>query len=597
MNNNLKVLYLEDSQQDIELLREMLIADGFELDMDTTESKKEFETFLKLNKYDVILAGFKLPGFDGFRALRWVMEICPDIPFIIISGVIGEEKAIELVRLGAADFILKDRMARLPKALQDAIERKQAEQELRKLSTAVTQSPASLIITDAEGIIEYVNPKFVEVTGYGLNEVIGQKPSILKSGEQPDSYYQTLWTTISSGKTWRGEFHNKKKNGELYWESANISPILDDSGIITQYIAVKEDITERKEAELLLRETEEQLVMAEKIGHTGSWTYYIETDNFWASTEAHRIYGLSLDNDRIPIELIEACIPERKRVHQSLVDLINGVKDYHIEFSINPADGSAPKIINSIAILERDKQRNPLKIHGFIQDITERKHTEEALLESNSLRELLLDIVTHDLKNPAGVIYAMSEMARKDMPENRIMESIFSTSERLIEVINQTTILSQAAFGETIPKEALSLNALIEETVDEFGPDLKVAEMDLVVAIDPYLTIMANPLIGEVFKNYISNAIKYARDGKRVVIETVIEDQTVMICVKDFGKTITEADRTAVFKRQVQLEDGEKRGRGLGLAIVKRIAGAHGGEVWVEPNTPQGNSFCLRIPR
>ncbi|MBC8193304.1 MAG: ATP-binding protein [FCB group bacterium] len=121
--------------------------------------------------------------------------------------------------------------------------------------------------------------------------------------------------------------------------------------------------------------------------------------------------------------------------------------------------------------------------------------------------------------------------------------------------------------------------------------------MDLVIATAPVLIIKANPLIAEVFKNYISNAIKYARDGKRIVIESVIENQAVIVRVKDFGKTIAKADREQVFQRQVQLENGKERGRGLGLAIVKRIAAAHDGEVWVEPNTPKGNSFCLRIPR
>ncbi len=190
----------------------------------------------------------------------------------------------------------------------------------------------------------------------------------------------------------------------------------------------------------------------------------------------------------------------------------------------------------------------------------------------------------------------MSETARKDLPENKFLEAIYTGSGRLIEVLNQTTILSQATFGENIPKETLSLNKLLQETADEFASPLSTAEMDLVVATAPDVLIEANPLIGEVFKNYISNAIKYASDGKRIVIETFLEDQTVIVYVKDFGKTIAKADREHVFERQVQLEEGEKRGRGLGLAIVKRIALAHDGEVWVEPITPVGNSFCLRIP-
>ncbi|NQV42988.1 MAG: MASE1 domain-containing protein [Candidatus Marinimicrobia bacterium] len=228
--------------------------------------------------------------------------------------------------------------------------------------------------------------------------------------------------------------------------------------------------------------------------------------------------------------------------------------------------------------------------------VTKRKQAEAALAQSDSLRELLLDIITHDLKNPAGVIYALSETARKKMPENEFLEAIYTSSGRLIEVLTQTTLLSQAAFGETIPKESLSLNTLLKETVDDLASALSAAEMECVVAIAPNLIIEANPLITEVFKNYISNAIKYASDGEKIVIESILEEQTVIVCVKDLGKTIAEADRDQIFQRRIQLENGKEKGRGLGLAIVKRIALAHDGEVWVEPNTPQGNSFCLRIP-
>lgn len=133
------------------------------------------------------------------------------------------------------------------------------EEELRKLSRAVEQSPATVVITDTRGNIEYVNPKFTNLTGYSFKEALGNNPRILKSGEQPSEFYSEMWKTISAGETWRGEFHNKKRNGDLYWESASISPILDDNGTVTHYIAVKEDITERKEAQEALFISEEKL--------------------------------------------------------------------------------------------------------------------------------------------------------------------------------------------------------------------------------------------------------------------------------------------------------------------------------------------------
>jgi PAS domain S-box-containing protein len=134
--------------------------------------------------------------------------------------------------------------------------------ELRKLSVAVEQSPAITVITDPEGNIEYVNPKFGQTTGYTLEEVRGKNPRILKSGKTTPEEYKELWDAIRSGREWRGEFHNKKKNGEYYWEQALIAPIKNELGRITNFIAIKEDITERKRAEESLKIAHDDLTNA-----------------------------------------------------------------------------------------------------------------------------------------------------------------------------------------------------------------------------------------------------------------------------------------------------------------------------------------------
>jgi PAS domain S-box-containing protein len=131
---------------------------------------------------------------------------------------------------------------------QEIEQRKEAEAALKKLTRAVEQSPASIVITDSNGIIEYVNPKFCEVTGYSFEEAVGNNLRVLKSVEHSDNRYKEMWETIISGNIWRGELLNKKKNGELYWELASTSPIRNSEGAITHFVAVKEDITERKKA-------------------------------------------------------------------------------------------------------------------------------------------------------------------------------------------------------------------------------------------------------------------------------------------------------------------------------------------------------------
>jgi two-component system, cell cycle sensor histidine kinase and response regulator CckA len=147
--------------------------------------------------------------------------------------------------------------------MSDVTERHQDQEALLKLSQAVEQSPAIVVITNTDGEIEYANPKFVETSGYSVREVLGENPSILSSGEKSREEYSDLWKAISAGREWRGEFHNKRKDGSLYWESALISPIKSPDGTILNYLAVKEDITEKKNLEGQVRRSQK----LEAVGH------------------------------------------------------------------------------------------------------------------------------------------------------------------------------------------------------------------------------------------------------------------------------------------------------------------------------------------
>lgn len=152
--------------------------------------------------------------------------------------------------------------------IENITERKVAEEQLRQLSQAVEQSPSSIMITDTHGNIEYVNPKFTEITGYSFDEVVGKNPRILKSGETLPEAYKELWDTIIAGHEWRGEFRNRKKSGELFWEAASICSITDDASNITHFLGIKEDITDRKIAEIALAEAKEAAQQANKAKDT-----------------------------------------------------------------------------------------------------------------------------------------------------------------------------------------------------------------------------------------------------------------------------------------------------------------------------------------
>ena len=206
-------------------------------------------------------------GLEGLVGNPIADVVAPESRPAFLARLRADDEAVtelSLVRGDGKQFPVEARSQRMTwngrtirvVAFLDISQRKKTEDRLRILSLALEQSPASIIITDTSGTIEYVNPKFTQVTGYRLEEVVGKKPSILKSGETPREEYQRLWKAITSGKEWRGELHNRKKNGELFWELAIICPVKDEHDTVTHFLAVKEDITERKSAEEALRQAQ-----------------------------------------------------------------------------------------------------------------------------------------------------------------------------------------------------------------------------------------------------------------------------------------------------------------------------------------------------
>ncbi len=191
-------------------------------------------------------------------------------------------------------------------SLRDITERKRTELELVKLSRALEQSATLVVITDRDGTIEYVNPRFESVTGYRASEAIGQNPRILKSNDNLESLYEEMWRTIVGGETWRGELRNKKKNGDIFWQLTTISPLRDPKGNITHFVAVNEDITEKKHAEDELRrregylaaltDVERELLVSADID-SDVYTRIIESLGHAADAGRAYIYGVDRDSD------------------------------------------------------------------------------------------------------------------------------------------------------------------------------------------------------------------------------------------------------------------------------------------------------------
>lgn len=273
---------------------------------------------------------------------------------------------------------------------RDISQRKKAEEQLRKLSRAVEQSPASIVITDLQGRIEYVNPKFVEITGYSFEEARGQNPRILKSGELSSEVYEELWRTITSGGEWRGELHNRRKDGTYFWEYAVISSVKDDAGHITHFLAVKEDVSARKQAEKALRTSEDLLRQMGRLAKAGGWELDVATGEGQWTEEIARIHDLDL-GARSTRELFTTCYrgESRERIALAVENAISQGVAYDLELEFVSTKG-VRKWVHTIGepVLESGRV---IKLRGTLQDITERKQAEAALRSSQELYHSLVE--------------------------------------------------------------------------------------------------------------------------------------------------------------------------------------------------------------
>jgi two-component system, cell cycle sensor histidine kinase and response regulator CckA len=269
----LPVLLVGDREEDFFLIRDMLERNRslIAVELEHTRSLDEARELLQHRPYGLVL--FQHDAGDA-EAVRLVTDLLHDgrpIPFILLTEDADEKTVAEIIGSGTWNCLARSRLdgATLLRTIHNTValhslqlEQQSAEESLRKLSRAVEQSADTVMITDREGIIEYVNPAFETLTGYSADEVRGHTPHILKSGEQSHEFYHELWKTIFGGKVFRGILVNRKKNGELYYVEETICPVRDHEGEITHFISNGRDLTER------LR-LEEQLLQAQKMDAIG----------------------------------------------------------------------------------------------------------------------------------------------------------------------------------------------------------------------------------------------------------------------------------------------------------------------------------------
>jgi PAS domain S-box-containing protein len=265
----LRILHLEDSPRDAELIREKLIDTCFPLQLDWAANEHEFAKFLQSSGYDLVLADYLLPGFDAPAALALTKNLSPGLPFIIVSGAVGEEKAVELLKQGATDYVLKDRLDKLPLAIERALDeigeqkaRHRAEEELRisegKYRRMVDTAAEGIWSLGADHLTTFVNARMTEMLGYTGAEMVGRPMTDFMFDEDMPDHLLRMGNR-HNGQPERYERRLRRKNGETVWTVVSATPIFDDEHQFQGSFAMFTDITERKHAGDELRRLKDDL--------------------------------------------------------------------------------------------------------------------------------------------------------------------------------------------------------------------------------------------------------------------------------------------------------------------------------------------------
>lgn len=383
MKRPLKILLLEDNSTDGEIIQRVLLKEKLDCEFRLATNKKEFLQALDDFVPEVILSDNSLPQFDAIEALQITRRQFQHIPFILVTGTVSEEFATSIIKQGADDYILKDRMTRLPAAIDAALAQRRAQKEVTDYRYALDQS-AIVAITDQKGIIIYVNDVFCKISKYSAEELIGQDHRIINSGYHSPSYIRNLWVTIANGNIWRGEFRNKAKDGSYYWLDTTIVPFLNQHGKPYQYLSIRTDITEKKKAEENLRKREISLKEAQAIAHIGNWEIdLVENKHTW-SDEFYAIFGINKSEVTPSPELFLSFVhPDntdtiREEIKEALTTFNNS--SFHFKFV---REDGAERHGYAEWKHEFDKKGKPVRLFGILQDITERKQVEEELRKSN----------------------------------------------------------------------------------------------------------------------------------------------------------------------------------------------------------------------
>ncbi|EXJ16763.1 PAS domain S-box protein [Imhoffiella purpurea] len=516
----------------------------------------------------------------------------------------------------------------------DITARKTAEEELRKVSLAVQQSPNSIVITDLEGRIEYVNPAFTRVSGYDPDEVRGRNPRVLASGRTPAEVHAELWRTLGQGRVWRGEFCNRRKDGSEYVELATISPVRQPDGRITHYLAVKEDITERKQVDEELahyRQHLEELVesrtldlrLAEErsrliLESSADGIYGEDTQGLvtFINPAACDMLGYGQDEvlGRCMHDLAHHRYPDGRvypRVDCPMSGSLNILRIVHQEPLVFwRADGSRLPVAYSAHPMFRQGEVVGRVVSFFDISLQQQIETarEAALADAERLARLkseFLANMSHEIRTPLNAVLGFAQVGVRESDRRKAQDffrRILDSGYLLLGIVNEILDFSKIEAGKLrIELGRVDLRLIVRRAEEQVRERVAAKGLRFRVELAPDLpaTCQGDDLrLSQILGNLLSNAVKFTERG-RVVLSLSRTDERLSIRVSDTGIGMTESQLAHLFQPFEQADGSITRrfgGTGLGLAITKRLVDIMGGEIGVDSRAGEGSSFEIGLP-
>ncbi|MBY0455420.1 MAG: response regulator [Burkholderiaceae bacterium] len=475
---------------------------------------------------------------------------------------------------------------------------------------------AIVSMTDLQGAITYANDRFCDISGYSREELIGANHRVVRSDEHPASVFHELWATITAGKVWNGEIKNRKKNGQFYWVSASIVPLLNQNGIPAQYIAIRTDITKRKEMEQQLAA---QLHFTKELIQALPTALYLkdETGHYQEFNKAFEsLFGIQRQGwigktvfDLVPGEMAEMMAAKDKELFRD-----GGLQSYEGEFTRHNTGEKRFGLYWKARLTRPNGSISGLI--GTILDITDRKRTEKDLQEAKAAAEAanraksdFLANMSHEIRTPMNGIIGMTELALDtalDSTQRDYLNIVRSSADALLVILNDILDFSKIEAGKlAIETIGFNLPVTITEALKSIAARAQKKGLTLVIDLPEDFPTMVEGdpgRIRQVLSNLCDNAIKFTSRGDITIrAEASVADGDhciVTLSISDMGIGIPKDKQAQIFQAFTQADASTTRqfgGTGLGLTICARLVQLMGGKIWVESETGVGSTFHFSV--